>query len=141
MYLFAPSGAIMEALPSSDEITRRVEKVLSRHFSKQVRIIEANQEGLNIFQLDSFDLVTALDSLQQIMVDLTASFDEIQGRELGDKAMQTIKELLLEGIKLVKKQAELSVGLQDFLKKIGMEVGFSSLIDWFIDTLIIWLIK
>jgi hypothetical protein len=112
-----PKGAILEVLPSGSEMTEKLNQIITKHFGSQMRILKSRQSCMTLQTCDS---LAALRSVQEVAVELAQSIDKVKAGELADKALLTIKELLLDTIKALKEASNQSETIKSILSTIDI---------------------
>ncbi|OQV25960.1 putative Apolipoprotein B-100 [Hypsibius exemplaris] len=115
-----PIGAVVEAIPTKNELARRVEHILIKHFARQLEILKRASSQISV-QWDSYDAASAWEKAFEIGAELKDSIEEVQARQLGEKTKDAIKDLLLETIRMIRKQAEQSQSLKEGLEKMNIQ--------------------
>jgi len=113
-----PIEAIMDALPTTDEIRKEVEKVADKHFPEQTRVFKKHQRT---FSMDAFESLDDLRKLEDVVVDLANSFDQVKARQFADKAAQSLRDLLLDFIKGFKEQVRRNEPLRKFAEMLDIK--------------------
>lgn len=113
-----PAGAMLEVLPNVSELSEKVNQALMKHFGSQMQILKSRESCLTLKTCDS---LAALRSAQELAIELVQSIDKVKARQLAEKALDTIKELLLDAIKALKDGSNKSEAIKSILSTVDIQ--------------------